>query len=103
TRSLREALRQPDITNELVDDLVDTPAVLEIAVCDHKDEILVDSDPKRLGAKFPPYPDFAPIVANAGWLEKLRILFSARRYYQIEQQLGSGNAVILSIRVLVAP
>ena len=31
----------------------DSPSVLEIAVCDRKNEILVDSDPKRLGEKFP--------------------------------------------------
>ena len=103
TLSLREALRQPDITREMVTDLVDSPAVLEVAVCDRRDEILVDSDPKRLGEKFPKYPDFAPIVSNAGWLEKLRILFSERRYYQIEQDLGSGNEVLLTVRVVVDP
>src|SRR5690349_18463913 len=32
TLSLREALRQQDITTELQEDLVDSPAVLEIAV-----------------------------------------------------------------------
>src|ERR1041385_2260853 len=69
TLSLREALRQPDITTELLEDLVDSPSVLEIAVCDRKNEILVDSEPKRLGETFPGYPDFAPMVSNAGWLE----------------------------------
>jgi len=103
TLSLREALRQPDITTELQEDLVDSPAVLEIAVCDHKNEILVDSDSNRLGQKFPGYADFAPVVSNAGWLEKLRILFNERRYYQIEQPLGSGSEVILYVRVVVAP
>ena len=103
TLSLREALRQPDITHELLEDLVDSPSVLEIAVCDRKNEILVDSEPKRLGETFPGYPDFAPMVSNAGWLEKLRILFRERQYYQIEQALGSGSEVILYVRVVVAP
>jgi signal transduction histidine kinase len=102
TLSLREALRQPDITTELVEDLVDSPAVLEIAVCDRKNEILVDSDPKRQGSIFKEYPDFAPVVNKAGWPEKLRILFS-KQFYQIEQPLGSRSEVILYVRVVVAP
>jgi signal transduction histidine kinase len=100
--SLREALRQPDITNELVQDLTDSPPVLEIAVCDRRSEILVDSDPKRLGTTFKGYPDFEPVVNNAGWWEKLRILFSPQ-FYQIEQKLGSGAEVFLYVRVVVAP
>jgi signal transduction histidine kinase len=100
--SLRESLRQPDITHELVEDLADSPPVLEIAVSDRKNEILVDSDPKRLGATFKEYPDFEPVVKNMGWLAKLRILFSPQ-FYQIEQHLGSGNEVLLNVRVVVAP
>src|SRR5947208_405544 len=74
--SLREALRQPDITTELVEDLADSPSVAEIAVCDRRNEILVDSDPKRLGATFTTYPDFEPVVKKMGWLAKLRVLFT---------------------------
>src|SRR5436190_8503802 len=102
TLSLREALRQPDITQELVEDLTDSPPVAEIAVCDRKNEILVDTDPKRLGTIFKPYPDFTPVVQKMGWLMKLRILFSPQ-FYQIEQPLGSRSEVILYVRVVVAP
>jgi signal transduction histidine kinase len=85
-----------------LEDLTDSPPVLEIAVCDRKNEILVDTDPKRLGSTFKEYPDFEPVVKNAGWPEKLRILFSPQ-FYQIQQSLGSGNEVILYVRVVVAP
>jgi len=102
TLSLRAALRQPEIASELVQDLANSPVVLEIAVCDRKNEILLDNDPKRLGLTFKEYPDFEPVVKNAGWPEKLRILFRPQ-LYQIQQSLGSGTEVILYIRVVVAP
>jgi signal transduction histidine kinase len=100
--SLRGALRQPDITTQLVQILADSPPVAEIAVCDRKNEILVDSDPKRLGSTFKEYPEFEPVVKQAGWPEKLRILFTPQ-FYQIQQSLGSGNEVMLYVRVVVAP
>src|SRR4051812_43290437 len=64
--SLRQALRQPEITTRLVQVLADWPFLLEIAVSDKKGEILVDSDPKRLGGTYPGYPDFTPIVSQTG-------------------------------------
>src|SRR5579863_7770650 len=52
--SLREALRQPELTAQLQEILADSPSLVEIAVCDRKNEILLDSDPKRLGETFSP-------------------------------------------------
>ena len=102
--SLREALRQPEISAELVEILAAWPSLLEIAVCDRKNEILLDSDPKRLGEKFETYPDFAPIVANTNWVQKLRILFNDTQNYQLEQPLGPPSGeVLLYVRIVVAP
>lgn len=100
---LREALRDPHISAEFVNLLTASHALLEIAVCDRKNEILVDSDPGRLGLTFPPYPDFRPVVHDTGWMEKMRILFASDKYYQLEQPLGSDGEVLLHLRVVVYP
>src|ERR1041385_1153108 len=41
--SLRQVLRQPELTAELQNLLADAPLLLEIAICDRKNEILADS------------------------------------------------------------
>ena len=102
--SLREALRQPELTAQLEEILADSPSLTEIAVCDRKNEILLDSDPKRLGETFLAFPDFAPLVKNTGWREKLRILGNDSKSYQLEQLLGPpGGEALLHVRVVVAP
>jgi signal transduction histidine kinase len=102
--SLRQALRQPEITNELVSVLADWPFLLEIAISDKKGEILADSDPKKLGEKYPGYPDFTPVVTKSGWLDKLRTLLNDNKFYQLEEPLGPpGGEALLNVRVVVAP
>jgi signal transduction histidine kinase len=102
--SLREALRQPAITTQLVEILAAWPSLLEIAVCDPKNEILLDSDPKRLGERFQPLPDFAPVIKDKGWMEKLRILFNEKQNYQLAQPLARPSGeVVLYVRVVVMP
>lgn len=103
TAPLREALRDPDLQAQLVDLLTASPPVLEIAVVDRNNEILASSDPTRLGQTFEPYPDFGPVVASTSWIDKLRILFGGKQYYQLEQPLGAGGETLLSVRVVVYP
>ncbi len=86
-----------------MDLLTASPPVLEIAVVDRNNEILASSDPTRLGQIFEPYPDFAPMVARTTWIDKLRILFGDKQYYQLEQPLGTGGETLLSVRVVVYP
>jgi len=103
TAPLREALRDPNLSAELVKIMTASRAVLEIAVCDPNNEILADSDPSRLGKTFTRYADFEPQVRNTGWRQKLQLLFADKRYYQLEQPLGSGGRTLLYIRVVVYP
>lgn len=106
TAPLREALRDPQLSTELVDIMTASHALLEIAVCDRSNEILVDSDPNRRGITFPPYPDFAPLVQQTNWLQKLRILLFDDKYYQLQQVLaepGEPPIPVLYVRVVVYP
>jgi hypothetical protein len=45
---------RPTWRRQLIDIMSASHAVLEIAVCDNNNEILIDSDPKAQGKKFPP-------------------------------------------------
>jgi signal transduction histidine kinase len=102
--SLRETLREPHVASQLVKLLANATPLTEIAVCDPKNEILVDSDPRRLGMQFPGYPDFTLAVRDTGWMEKLQILLSDNKFYQLEQPLGSATGqVVFYVRVVVAP
>jgi signal transduction histidine kinase len=106
TLPLREALRDPDLQSLLVDVLSAGGAILEVAVVDTHNEILLDSDPTRLGTVTPPYPNFQPLVTSRPWYDKLKLLL--RRdpgdYYQLEQELGTTERKpLLYVRIIVAP
>lgn len=103
TAPLREALRDPDLTEQLIDLMTASPALLEISVIERNGEILASSDPARLGKTFEQYPYFAPVVAQSSSWEKVGILFGDKRYYQIEQPLGAAGKTLLSVRVVIFP
>ena len=99
----RETLRASNLERNLIDIMSASHALLEIAVCDNNNEILIDSDPKAQGKKFPHYADFRPIVNNTNWLDKLRIL-NQPTSYQLEQPLGTpGKPDKLYVRVVIYP
>lgn len=104
TAPLPDALRDETLATNLVDILTASHALLEIAVCDARnDQILADSDPHRRGLFFPTYDDFRPLVTQSGWLGKVRTLTRDNKYYQLEYPLGSGGRTLLHVRVVVYP
>jgi signal transduction histidine kinase len=106
TVSLRQALRDPDLQNLMIDIMSVSHAILEVAAVDPKtNEILLDSDPEQLGKKSLQYDDFKPLVVSSSWWNKLQVLLrSGKRYYQLEQKLGTPERKpLLDVRVLIAP
>jgi len=92
-----------NLERNLIDIMSFSHALLEIAVCDSNDTILLDSDPKSKGKPFPHLQDFGPIVANANWLDKVRIL-NQQKNYQLEQPLGANpKKPELYVRVVIHP
>ncbi|PWT98474.1 MAG: hypothetical protein C5B51_29215 [Terriglobia bacterium] len=104
TVPLREALRDPDLQNLLVS-IVASRAILEVAVVDPHNEILLDTYPARLGVTSPPYPDFRPLVLSSSWYDKLRVLVQREtRYYQLEQPIGTPEGKpLLYVRIIIDP
>ncbi len=105
TKPLREALRDPSLASNLLALLTGEKAIVEIAVTDPKtNEVMADSSSERLGSSTGPYPDFGTLVQENGWYQKWKVLRgSDLEFYQLEQQLGSGDKPLLSVRVIVAP
>ncbi|HJT88626.1 MAG TPA: ATP-binding protein [Bryobacteraceae bacterium] len=104
TVPLREALRDPDLQDVLVGILTESRAILEVAVVDPHYEILLDTDPARLGVTSPPYPDFRPLVTTTSLYQKMRVLLRHdTQYYQLQQSLGTANVPLLYVRVIIDP
>jgi signal transduction histidine kinase len=106
TLSLREALRDPDLQSLMIDIIISSHAIFEVAAVDPEtNEILLDSAPEQLGKKSPQYDDFQPLVVSSSWWNKLQVLLrSGRQYYQLESKLGTHEQkTLLSVRVLIAP
>ena len=106
-KPLRAALRDPSLQPILEKLVTAAKAILEIAIVDAPtNQVLADSAPElnRLGSDAGHYPDFRALVRQTSWYTKWRVLRgSEREYYQVEQQLGSGDKPVLSVRLIIAP
>lgn len=106
TVGLEQALNDPELQSNLVNIIAYSHAILEIAVIDPHNKILLDSDKDRVGATAPPVPEFRPIVTSTGWYGKLRVLLErGTHYYQLEEaKLGpSQSEPLLLVRVIIEP
>jgi len=101
---IRDALQHDrNLSGDLLDVLTVSNFLLEIAVCDPKGVILVDSESTRAGVQFPPYRDFRPLAKSGLW-EKLWVLFRDTQKYQLAQGLGvPGQPPDIYVRVVVYP
>jgi hypothetical protein len=100
-KPLEEALRDPALTDNLVDLMTNAHAILEIAVIDpNSKQVLADSQPLRLGEPAEAYPDFRTLVRRAGWYRKFKVL-SGGDNYQLEERLGPSP--VITVQVVVAP
>ena len=103
---IEDALRDPELQDNLVSIIANSHAILEIAVLNPQNKILLDSDMDRVGATSPPFPDFRPIVTDAGVYRKLQVLSEpGTHYYQLpELKLGPNpNEPQVLVRVVIEP
>src|SRR5437016_2673200 len=67
-------------------------SLLEIAICDQGNHVLLSTDSsRRAGDPFPQdYPDYRQLVNRAGLLEKIKVIRdeSAPKYYQLTEAMG---------------
>ena len=92
-----------DLSNQLLAAMTSSKSLLEIAVCDPQDMILVDI-PGRAGGKFPAYPDFRPLVKGS-LIQEMRVLLGdSQAKYQLSQGLGALNQPpAIYVRVVIYP
>src|SRR5215469_11079652 len=96
--------RDVDLSSELVTIMSKSNALLEIAVCDPQEVILTDSDPTKIGTRFPRLPKFEPLVEGS-LLDKMRVLLgsSAPKYQLYEALAEPGKPPAAYVRVVVYP
>jgi signal transduction histidine kinase len=99
----REKLRDPELSKRLNELMIYADELFEIAVVDPHNEIWADTDPKQLGVVSPKYPEFAALVANQTWLQKVNLLASQKNtFYQMEKPLGTpAGETLVTVRVVV--
>src|ERR1017187_6133771 len=101
TLQLARVVQAPELFDRLRSVMAASPVIFEVAVVNADGEILADSFADRQGEACPRYPDLTPLVNQAGWFDKLRVLLDRNAgYLQIEKQLGPPQ---LFVRVIVAP
>src|ERR1022692_1869697 len=95
------ALQTPELFDRLRSVMAASPAIFEVAVVNQDGKILADSLADRQAEPCPSYPDLAPLVNQAGWFDKLRVLLGRdASNLQVEKKLGPPP---LFVRVIVAP
>ncbi len=117
--SIPNALRQDaQLPNELSKIMTaKNSPVIEIAVCNPQGIIVADTAPTSVGTKFPPYPEFGPLVEGS-LKQKIKILagiaakqvkfltrFAAMHKYQLSEglaQVGQQTPAVY-FRVVVDP
>ncbi|MCU1260164.1 MAG: sensor signal transduction histidine kinase [Bryobacterales bacterium] len=101
------------LTAQIHDIFAEYQALLEIAVCDRNNVILVDTDPDRVGHKAPEMADFGALVNNGSAWEKLQVLLrnqgALTKKYQVADNLvredkRTGQKLpVLTVHVVIDP
>src|ERR1035441_5640395 len=101
---LREALRDPELKRKLLSLLRSPNGVLSIDMVSAEDrEVLASTLENRIGSTASE-PDFSKLVHERSWFEKLNVLlYEGRRYYMLEDPVGSSGATIFYVRVVIYP
>jgi hypothetical protein len=74
--------------------------IVEVAVVDADNDILVDNFPDKRGQRSPALPQLDPLV-QAGWIRKVKVLWSHNiDHYQVDRELGPPP---ITVRVVVQP
>jgi signal transduction histidine kinase len=80
--------------------------LIEIAVCDRHNKVLLCTD-RRTGDIFPSdYPDYEPLAKRGSLLDKVRVLIDDRtpKYYQLSEALApEGQDTDLYVHVVIFP
>lgn len=100
----RQSLLDKSLKADLQDIMSTSSAVLEIAVCDTDNKIILDSNPDAAPPEAPyvSHPNFEGVVLTSNWFDKLTML-KENKSYQLEQPLGPSGKTELYVRVIVYP
>ncbi|HEX6805367.1 MAG TPA: ATP-binding protein [Terriglobales bacterium] len=88
--------------NAMLDSVVGSwPTIYDVAILDSDGKAILDSDPNLVGKKVADRPDFS-VLENAGFRQKLRLVYSPPAVYEVRMPLLLKGTVFGSIRVGVS-
>ncbi len=99
----------PDLAGRLANIMAISKSLLEIAVCDSSNHVLLSTLARPRGDPFPAdYPDYEQLATQANLFEKLRTLRESRapHLYQLSQALTArpeSQSADLYVRVVILP
>ena len=103
---LREALREPELKQKLVNLIGSLNGGISIDIVKAENqEVMVSTLENRIGTK-DNVPDFRTLLRHGGWFEKLNVLwFKDRRYYMLQDPVGPSvsNTPSFYVRVVIYP
>jgi signal transduction histidine kinase len=72
--------------------------IVEVAVVDADNDILVDNFPDKRGQRSPALPQLDPLV-QAGWIRKVKVLWSHNiDHYQVDRELGPPPITVMVVQ-----
>jgi signal transduction histidine kinase len=101
----REALASDRLSEQLRTEVTFYKEIFEIVVADPHNVILADSNAERRGERSLEYQKLAPLVKQAGWWNKVRLLMERNiNYYEVDREMGPVNGPpSIFVRVMVSP
>ena len=88
----------PYLSSELKQIMSKVTPLVEIAICDERLRIIVDSLQSRIGGTCPQLPEWDREVNRSNWFDKVRLLWHDDHDYEVSKRVESGQTVELVLR-----
>jgi len=88
----------PYLSAELKQIMSKVTPLVEIAICDERMRIIVDSSQSKIGGTCPQLPEWDREVNRSNWFDKVRLLWNDDHNYEVSKRLESGQTVKLVLR-----
>jgi signal transduction histidine kinase len=100
--AVEEILQTDSELNALLDSVQgDTQTIYDAAIVDANGRALLHTSPELLGQVLPPREDFS-VLAHAGVIQQMKILYGPSRFYDFRMRLDRGDQPFGEVRIGVS-
>jgi len=78
---------------------------VEVAVCDHRQRVIADSDAARVGGTCPRLPDWNDVVPRSNWFDRLRLVWRDQGEYEVSGDVTSARSgpSVFGVKLVLRP